>query len=140
MGYRSARSVSLVILCFSDNVIPVLAIKSEPHSGESSWGYFFRSYQECMAACWGVWLELVLLSNSIPHEPILYLGTTTSEAFGNKDLMCQAVPIFLLQLTKIRSGILNLHLNLHVGHLILRSTICKINNPSVPLDLPDGCC
>lgn len=43
-----------------------------------------------MAACWGVWLELVLLSNSsLPHEPIPYLDTLTGEAFGNKDLMCQ---------------------------------------------------
>lgn len=103
------------------------------------------SCQDCMAACWGVQLERVPLSDSsIPREPIPYLGTATSEAFGNTDLMCQCekpgCPCVLLQLTKIRSGILNLHLNLHVGHLMLRSTICKINNPSVPLDLPDGCC
>lgn len=80
----------------------------------------------------------------MPHKQILYLGTTTSEAFGNKDLMCQCekpgCPCFLLELTKIRSGILNLHLDLHVGHLMLRSTVSKFNNPSVPLDLPDGCC
>lgn len=49
MGCRFARSMSLVIPCLSDNVIPVLATKSEPHSGESGWGSFSMSYQDCIA-------------------------------------------------------------------------------------------
>lgn len=134
-----------MILCISDSVTPTPAIKSEPHPRESGSGYFFRSYQGCTAPCWGGWLELELLSTCSIHRGLIpYLGTTPIEPFGSEVFMCQCekpgCPLFLPQLTKMRSGNLNLHLNLHVCHLMPRSTICKINNPPVPLDLPDGCC
>lgn len=95
-------------------------------AGEDGWNL---NYQVLVAST----ISWVLTWAQLPQK---LLGSRTSCVIVRH----QAVPIFLPQLTKTRSGNLNLHLNLCVGHLMPRPTISKINNSPVPLALPDGCC